>query len=681
MKKLKQYLINYKYIWITAIVAFAIEMTVFNISSWKMAGQEPVIIASEAVTDDMGDYRTEVVTVDGPVKNINIKDIVLFNCEYVDIQVTVTDEGDEYEYELPSFRALPEVPSTGFSNIYPYGDVHTISIHAWVPEGSAAAIGSIVINDKRPIDIKPFRLLILWALMLLIVVIWSKRELNLCKKGNRWQLIIMAAAVVILIIMGRWMSRTNGMILTCPWPHHKQYQELAVALDNGTVALKDKEVPQELLNKENPYDTIALTAEGIYYCMDYAYYDGTYYVYFGIIPELLLYYPYYKITGNPLANYDAQFYLYIILVIGVFITLWQLVHRYGTRDGKCKVPFLIYLMMATEVTLLSNHVYLISRADIYNIPVMGATAFTWMGIGLWFTGLAIKKDGSSLDRFIRIAALTAGSLCMAAAVGCRPQFALFSIVALFAFFYIEKDGKYGIGNRVVFKKGYVAETLALFIPYCIIAAIVCWYNYARFGNILEFGATLSLTTNDMNHRGFNLDRIARGMYAFFFQPAVYGTDFPYLNSSLLSSSYMGKNLTEFTYGGFFVTNLFLLSIFAPLFGLAKRLRTRLEESLIFISMIVVSIVIAIFDVNGAGILYRYTCDCIPGLVLAAVIAWIVLMADSDNTSNNLVLKLLTVSFIVGLSYSFLVLLGTGDSVNLRDNSVVLYEMIRGYFRV
>mgnify|MGYP000823610677 CR=1 FL=1 len=77
--------------------------------------------------------------------------------------------------------------------------------------------------------------------------------------------------------------------------HHAQYQELAEALSEGKVSVGDAE--EALLAMKNPYDTIALQAAGIGYRADYAYHNGKYYVYFGIVPVLLLYLPYYLLTG------------------------------------------------------------------------------------------------------------------------------------------------------------------------------------------------------------------------------------------------------------------------------------------------------------------------------------------------------------------------------------------------
>ena len=661
---------------IIVAVSLLIEIFIFNLSSWRTLGLNEMEVAVEAVTDDSGIYESDNLEINDDVYNVYVSDVILFNCESAEVTVTLTDEGDEYAYSMPAYRMVPQVASSGYANIHPYGKVGRLSVQIKVPEGSAAAAGRIVVNAHKPVDIKPIRLLIIFMLIFLAYLICNDgmhKDAGLlpCAKGSKLQYAVIAVVVLLLIVLGKKLSVSNNLIVSCPWPHHKQYQELAVALSGGTVALENMEVPKELLEKENPYDTIALTAEGIFYNMDYAYFNGKYYVYFGIIPELLLYYPHFVRTGAPLANYVAQFELYIFLVLGVFLTIWELVHRYGRKDGECRVPFVVYMLLATGTVLFSNNLYLISRADIYNIPVMGATAFTWFGIGMWLHGLSADK------KWIRIVSLAVGSLSMAMAVGCRPQFALYSLPAIVLFLFAEGDtSSLSIKNRRLFTKDSLGETIAFCLPYVVIAVIVCWYNQARFGSILDFGATYSMTTNDMNHRGFNLDRLVRGLYSFLFQPAVTTTDFPYMESAIVDSYYMGKNLAEFTYGGCFATNIMLLSVFTPLFGMWKKMSN--EVKAVFVTLVSSALVIAAFDVNGAGILYRYTCDFVPGMVMAALIVWMVILAEGND--RKLSVKLLSLCVIAGMMYGFRVFLAAGDSVNLHDNSVVLYESIRSHFR-
>ncbi len=695
---LKEFLAkNKKYLCSLLIIlglAIALEILVFNFSSLKTMGEEPVTIATDVVTDDGGFFETGDITVNTEVKNVYIDGVILFNAQSLSAKVALTDEGNEYEYSMPEFRVIPEVYSTGYVNIYPYGKVNTINISIAVPEGSAAAVGNIIINAKRPVDIKLLRLLVMFIFLWLIFVFWNQENnefvLTPYRKDSKVQMLFTILVIVALILFGKRLAVSNERIVSSPWPHHKQYQELAESLSVGTVKLLNKEPAPELLLKENPYDTIALSAENIPYNMDYAYYEGSYYVYFGIVPELLLYYPYYKVKGYHLNNYSAQYLLFSVLVIGVFITIRQLIFRYSEKTGKSSFPYILYLLISIGFTLLSNNIYLVSRGDIYNVPIMAATAFIWMGFGMWLIG--VEKNSTTVKR---IAATAMGSLCMALSVGCRPQFALYSLSGVFLYLFVESQGNKGnkeskkskeskenilsLSDRRLFKRAYLFDTLAFVIPYALVAMVVCWYNYARFGSIFEFGATLSLTTNDMNHRGFNFDRLFKGLYAFLFQPVNLTLDFPYLKSSSIMSDYMGRNMTEFIYGGCFAANPIFLLVFVPLFGLWKRVGK--EAKALFLTFLSVGMVIAAFDVNGAGILYRYTCDFMPAIALSTLIILINIWGILEDKEKALFSKILFVLLSLLAINSFLVFLGTGDSVNLRDNSIMLYERIREYFRV
>ncbi len=648
------------------------ELFLFNLSSLRSIGYSPITITDNISIDASDGYVTDAFKVDAKVHNVYIEDMDLINVEYADVYVSLTDEGDQYEYDLPVERVVPGVKGSGYINIYPYGKVGEIRVHISLPEGGAGRIDRIGINGHKPFVLRPVRIMALWFVLSLLICVFMSGFYIETERNNKKQLICIAALFVLLTVFGRWMSVSNPLMVSCPWPHHKQYQELAVSLSQGTVKLKEMEVSPLLLAKDNPYDTSALIKENIPYGMDYAYYKGSYYVYFGIVPELLLYFPYYAITGRSLANYNADLILYTLFVAGVLLCIRELIFRFAPdekRPGYSKVPFVIYVLMCIGTCLFPNMVYLISRPDIYNIPIMAASAFTFMGLGLW-----LKAD--TINGYIRTACIALGSLSMALVAGCRPQMLLFSLTGIFLFVLrTGGNGKLSFKERTVFKKDRIADTLAICLPYLAVAIVVCAYNYLRFNNIFDFGATYSLTSNDMNHRGFNLDRLIRGLYCFLLQPAVMKTDFPYMESALIESSYMGRNMTEYTYGGVFATELVLLSLFAPLFAKLRGFTGEIKA--LVITFVMGALIIAGFDVNGAGILYRYSCDMIPGLLLAAMILWIVLMRDDDKSS--MIQKLYAAAFVAGLAYAFLVFTGTEGSVNLKDNAVVLYERIRQGF--
>lgn len=646
------------------LIVLFLELFVFHFSTWKTMLCEPIVIAQEGATDSGGLYKSDMIFVGDKVQNVNVK-LDLTNVDRATVRVILTDEGDQYEYALPDYEMSPEIEISGYRDIYPFGKVNTIQVFVMVPEGAQAHILSIIANDRYPMDIKWIRMAVCFAVLALGYLLfhdtkWTKIP---CQKGCLWQKAVIVAVVGILIAFAGLLIRANPIWKDPVWPHHGQYQQLAHALEEGTVVLDDNADPA-LLEKENPYDTSALMAEGISFRMDYAFYDGNYYAYFGIIPELLLFLPYYHMTGQDLDNYVAVYVFYILLLAGVFGTLWEVVGHYGKE-----APFLWYLLLSVSVSLMPNYIFILKRPDLYNIPVIAGNAFVFLGTFFWLRSLWNEK--------YRCLMLTLGSLCMACIAGCRPQMLLYTVVVFVAFFvpaivsYLRKKEEgtlLGIGNVV----GFVT-------PFLVIAAVVMWYNSARFGNPFEFGATLSLTSNDMNHRGFNLSRLFRGMYNFLFQFPALDASYPFLSSALLDGDYMGKNIVEFCYGGIFWIYPVLFILVYALFGGYRHLQK--QDLPVIVLLSAASVVICGFDINAAGVLQRYMGDMVFGFVLAAVILLFHEFSHYRESGMYLWLSKGTyLAVLCGFVFSFLVFISGAGSNALEDGNFALYQWIRSYFQ-
>lgn len=649
---------------VICIISIFLEVFIFNFSSWRGYGLKTQIIAENVATDDNLEYYSDSIVVDGPVKNIDV-DLSVDNHELAYVMAILTDEGDEYEYGTSEYAVCNGIRSTGFSNIYPFDDVHTIQVRVRALEGCTASINSIAINAHRPLDFKPLRFAGVFLILLFGYLVWCPSPIHniYYDEKKMWQVALTLVVMLSLIILGKKITTADHLIIDSPWPHHRQYQELAHSLDIGTVELVEHVADERLLAKDNPYDTIALMAESIPYSMDYAYYKGHYYQYFGIVPELLFYYPYYKLKGADLPNYKAVYAFYIMFVVGVFLTTSGWTKRYVKS-----LPYFFFLLLNIGTVLCANFVYLTVRADVYNVPIIGAVAATFLGMGCWLHGMCLKK------RYARIIAYAAGSLFMALVAGCRPQLLLISVVAVIWFIFED-----GIKNRKLFTAKSIWETVAFCVPYVMVAILVCWYNYARFGNILDFGATYSLTTNDMNHRGFNFSRLLRSLYCFLFQPATINTDFPFLQPSTVTGNYMGRFMSEYTYGGMLVTNAMLVSIWLWVFKGIKKVGYTVRFTVL--SLVVSAIIIAAFDANAAGVLYRYTCDFAPAFVIAAVMLWM-LFLDRGRVliDYGMVSKIAYVCVLVSLLYSLMTFVAGGSSVNMADDNRQLYYTIASYFR-
>ena len=114
---------------------------------------------------------------------------------------------------------------------------------------------------------------------------------------------------------------------------------------------------------------------------------------------------------------------------------------------------------------------------------------------------------------------------------------------------------------------------------------------------------------------------------------------------------------------------------AQIFGLFKKLKT--EEKAISLCLLAASLIIAVFDVNSAGILYRYSCDFTTGFLIAAIMLWIPLL--SDDKTKRIACRLFTLLLIQALFYSLRVFCSDGDRLFIKDCSPVLFERIRSYF--
>lgn len=643
---------------VVAVILF--ELLPGNFSYYKMKLCKPTILAQNIITDSEGHFETEYVEVNQKVNNIFV-DLKLDGCEKAEVKVSLSDEGDEYPYDLTPFYIVPKEKSTSFVNIYPFGDVRTIKVSVTVPEWAHAEISSIAVNAPLNFDFKWCRFLAITIILFFLYGVRSNSLLHnqYCKRQSKKQFLISMLFLLFVLMAGAVLVQSNTACVKSPWVHQHQYQELAKSLSDGSVELR-MQPDAGLLKADNPYDTIALEVNQIPFQMDHAYYEGKYYVYFGIIPEILLYLPYFLLTGNDLPNFFAMYVFFTGFCIGVFGLVWELVHRYGRQ-----VPFFHYILLCLSICGGTNFVFMTARPDLYNIPIMAANSFTVLGLFFWLRGLSIEKM-KGIYYFV-------GSMFMAMVAGCRPQMLLFSVIGCVLFY-----SEIVQNRRIQFKKEW-RSVACLLAPYILIFLLVFWYNAARFGSGFDFGASYSLTSNDMNHRGFNLSRVFHGLFSFFIQPATIKSTFPFVFSSQLDGAYMGKNMTEFTFGGVFASN-FILWIFL-LWVLEGKHKLRGETKALAVILPCTSFAIALFDVNWAGILQRYLSDMVIGLIVLAAIMWVSVLSNNKENVNYQIWSRIAVTIILcGFLYSFFVIFAKGDSVCLQNDNPVLYYRISSYFK-
>ena len=657
-----------KYIYFL-IITLALEIFVSNFGTLKSLGYKETDL-----TEYSHAYETTVYieNIDMDIKNIRLSDTGIKENEPITYSIGIIDEGNKYIYNIGSRTLSYSAESSFIRDINAYGNVKTMEIYFDVDAQPDFGSIKITANVKKPFNISILRMIVIYLLLVFIFALRS--DLPMVSESldlkNKKHLIITLAVLLITLIWGFYWSSSHVLLNEASKPHQQQYKELADVLLSGNVKLPD-EPSEGLLNAENPYDTIALQAEGIDYKADYAFYNGSYYIYFGIVPELLLYLPVHALTGKDLPNHYAVFAFYALFAVGIFLLYSEIIKRYKLNTGL--VP---YLMLSALTSICGPMAYLYFTADLYSVPIIAAFAFTVVGLFFWMRGLGSSKEALCY---------ALGSLSMAMVAGCRPQILIFSLLAIPIFW--DKV----IKERELFSKKSIGRTIAICLPYALVAALVMWYNYARFGSVFDFGATYSLTNNDMNLRGFSLKRMLLGLWTFLFGMPNIDTVYPFLHTSTLSFDYLGKIVTEHYYGGVIVCNMITWPVF--LMGLIRK--DLKERKLLVPALMLVggSLIIGLLDANSAGVLQRYASDMSLGILLASGI--VVLAAFSklspkiENSENNTLTTTLRsrlfgifkLIFIFTLIYALMIIFNADGGITLKHYNPELYYRIGELLRL
>ncbi len=100
-------------------------------------------------------------------------------------------------------------------------------------------------------------------------------------------LITISACILPMDMLPIWNGNVPG--------HRNQYELMAENILEGRIYF-DYGDEAGLLEMENPYDPDARDKAGVRYHWDHAFYNGRYYMYFGIVPVFLAFLPYRIIT-------------------------------------------------------------------------------------------------------------------------------------------------------------------------------------------------------------------------------------------------------------------------------------------------------------------------------------------------------------------------------------------------
>ena len=390
-----------------------------------------------------------------------------------------------------------------------------------------------------------------------------------------------------------------------------QYNHLADALLSGSLSL-DLPVSDLLLDMDNPYDTPMRTAlnreahEPIYW--DYAFYDGQYYCYFGVVPCLITFLPFKALTGVDLRTDFVVVFFGITCMLACAYLLYQLCQLYY-RKLSLGAYVVGFLLLALSSGLLEQ----VFLPRIYPIPILSALTFALLGVSLWIKAKRRYKSSGNLSKKL----LILGSISAALTLGCRPQYILVALLAL-PIFYSE------IRNRLFFSKPGTLNTLSVILPFIIVFVPIGVYNYLRFDSFFDFGAAYNLTGADMTSYTFVPGKVFVQVLEYLFLPFQGQVEFPYfckINDSPISDILPYLKTGEPFYAGFIFLTPSVLLLFSLI---SKRVREALPDTSMRLYCYL-SIVLALFEIVIAsyvsGTNMRYFADFAWLLLIPTVMVY------------------------------------------------------------
>ena len=598
---------------------FFYSMTYPDAGSYLVNGAQPSQVGT--ITLDSSSSSFEITGLNSTVRSIHFTPVLADAAgaakatdSKIQVVISLADEGNANYYANPAVSVDPADPATTYISLDPAGKCHSIKVNMTnLADIGAVQVSGISLNQKVPFDFDPLRAGSVFAILLVLFALRPASGLYSRVRDSRLAshrlLLVVLVVVQCVVVLALVLSNSHyvSMTQTASYENQFQYQKLAVALTQGHLYLND--VPSEALQAmANPYDTQARAAQGVPYLWDHAYFQGKYYVYFGILPCLVFYVPWLLVTHTGFPTWLGIAICDCVYAAGLMYLLSAVCRRWFPRTS-------IGVLVVLDVMLFvaGGGIILARTPSMYFMPEAMSLALVSWGLGLWISGTS--------RGYIERGKIVLGALLIALTMASRPQMVLSAVFGLVLFWPFLRDSK---GDREA-RRDVMRSFKVAMVPFVLVAVAVLAYNAARFGSPFDFGANYNLTTNDMTHRGFHLDRIPFGLYAYLFQPPVFGSQFPFLRQAYLDPAYQGITIYEPMFGGYFFLYPMALAVLGIVVG---RVRAQLKEQRLlplFMALVCVAFVLCVFDLQGAGILMRYVCDFGLFFALAAALVFLSLL--------------------------------------------------------
>ena len=678
---------RYAIVFMTCLAcSLLIEVFAFNYQFWLTIGNEPIVLETPQLTQVQEELEPESFSYSFSLAKVqeptyNLYEYEIDNIATTSMQITIStplglpvssnlvcidvcDSSKANEpYRLDEI-VLSEKQTTATQTVKIFGYLKHLNVSAQNFYGSPVQIEQVVLNANVPPNFQPLRVILL-ALAFIFLYAFRPKSVLWAARHAKNPKVALAFFLITLVVVtpfyntGLFTSKTdpNSNWGTEKAQSYDEYAMLAKAIvDRGEFSL---DLPSSaawlaqmddlnsgdarLLDNINLYDPTArdaaynniFKAEGYEYNkLDGAFYDGKYYVCYGVVPCLLAYVPYYVLTGNSLPNTFAIFPAILVFAIFSYLIL-DLLARRKFPDASAASVCLSYV----AILLASCVVYVASYPWFYFVT-------NFYALALLMAGTYVLMRAHCAAKLWRRRTLTCvGAFLLALTMGCRPTVAIAAVVVGVVFLVFEiklvmearkmpndqhaQSGQCAANNqnaqsgqRAKADAGTSAKMAApasksapqiagilacCILPVALVLAGLFWYNAARFGSPLDFGTKYNLTTvGDMTLRNNTITSAAEYFMLYFFSvPNLIGS-FPYIDlaeSCPVLGAPFGEE-TERVISGILFAAPFALVALCEVFDARQKKFIRA----FIVAAFVYSAALSVFEGGYANVSYRYICD-------------------------------------------------------------------------
>jgi tetratricopeptide (TPR) repeat protein len=346
------------------------------------------------------------------------------------------------------------------------------------------------------------------------------------------------AAVCALVIgtyayearLGSWLSRALN-------PAEDYYNLLVQGFRVGQLNV-NREVPAEFARLADPYDPAANAAYGLF---DLSYYKGKLYLYYGVTPALLLFWPYVALTGQYLSHRQAvtiSCSVGFLASVGLLRMLW--------RQSYSGVSVWVMAAGALALGLAAGIPMLLSWPEVYEVAIGCGYAFAMLALAaIWRAVHGSRKRGRWL---------VAASVAYGLAVGARPNLLFGGIILLVPVLQAWRE-----------RRPVGALWIAGIGPIALIGSALMVYNMRRFGSPIDFGWRYVLGGDPiMTCRPFSARYLWFNFRTSFLAPARWSGRFPFVHEIAIPPLPAGHGRVELPFGVMTNVPLVWLALAVPL---------------------------------------------------------------------------------------------------------------------